>query len=314
MDKQAVFLVSPLARIFPPTTGDECAALRESIREAGLLEEITLWLGDGDRRLPPAPGLPAAGNRAGVFLSARRRRPSGVCYRQERLAPGPGSLATAHRGLPSLGVVPGGTPAPLRENRANLRNFLTQDEAARLFRVSRRPVTAAAKVLSRESRAIPELRGAVLSGRVTVSEAAAAVKEPAGAQRAAVDLALRRETKTVRQAVNMVKEESGLPEDIESAATIPDADAKVTPVFHQPAVAGLLGIGGAGNRGRHRYVSARQCLVRLIADGPGGLRRPFPEENRRDVRAGWHGESAGIHWAFEASGPVLGLRPSLRSP
>ena len=54
MDKQAVFLVSPLARIFPPMTEDECAALRESIREAGLLEEITLWRGmviDGFHRL-----------------------------------------------------------------------------------------------------------------------------------------------------------------------------------------------------------------------------------------------------------------------
>ena len=198
--------------------------------------------GDGDRRLPPAPGLPAAGNRAKVLLPARRHRPSGLCYRQERFAPGPGSLAAAHRGLPSLGIVPGGTPARLRENRANLRNFLTQDKAAGLFRVSRRPVTATAKILGRESRAIPELRRAVLSGLVTGSDAAAAVKEPAGAQRAAVDLALRRETRTVRQAVNMVKEELGLPEDIESDTAIPDTTAKVPPVFHQSAIAGLQGL------------------------------------------------------------------------
>ena len=54
MDKQAVFLVSPLVKIFPPMTGDECAALQESVREAGLLEEITLWRGmviDGFHRL-----------------------------------------------------------------------------------------------------------------------------------------------------------------------------------------------------------------------------------------------------------------------
>ena len=123
-----------------------------------------------------------------------------------------------------------------------MRNFLTRDEAARLFRVSRRSITATAKVLGRESRAVPELRRAVLSGRVTASDAAAAVREPAGVQRAAVDLALRRETRTVKQAVNIVKEELGLPEDIESAATIPDAAANVPPVFHQSAVAGLHGL------------------------------------------------------------------------
>ena len=57
-----------------------------------------------------------------------------------------------------------------------------------------------------------------------------------------MDLALRRETRTVRQAVNILKEELGLPEDIESAATIPDTAAKVPPLFHQSAVDGLQGL------------------------------------------------------------------------
>ena len=135
-----------------------------------------------------------------------------------------------------------GRPRGSGENCANLRNFLTQDEAAGLFRVSRRSVTAAATVLVRESRAIPELRRAVLSGRVTASDAAAAVREPAGAQRAAVDLALRRETRTVRQAVNMVKEELGLPEGAGSADDLPDTAANGPPVFHQSVVAGLQGL------------------------------------------------------------------------
>ena len=43
MDQQAVFLVSPLAGIFPPMTEDEYARLEQSIREVGVLEEITLW-------------------------------------------------------------------------------------------------------------------------------------------------------------------------------------------------------------------------------------------------------------------------------
>ena len=54
MSQQAVFLVSPLAGIFPPMTEDEYARLEESIREIGLMEEITLWPGtviDGFHRL-----------------------------------------------------------------------------------------------------------------------------------------------------------------------------------------------------------------------------------------------------------------------
>ena len=37
MGQQAIFLVSPLAGIFPPMTEDEYARLEESIMEAGLL-------------------------------------------------------------------------------------------------------------------------------------------------------------------------------------------------------------------------------------------------------------------------------------
>ena len=54
MGQQAAFLVSALAGIFPPMTGDEYARLEESIREIGLMEEITLWRGtviDGAHRL-----------------------------------------------------------------------------------------------------------------------------------------------------------------------------------------------------------------------------------------------------------------------
>lgn len=120
-----------------------------------------------------------------------------------------------------------------------MRNILTQAETARIFRVSRRSVTAAARVLARQSPATPELRRAVLSGRITVSDAAAAVREPVGVQRRAVDLTLRREARTVRQAVNMVKEELALPEGSESADALPVAADNAPPVFHQSAVAGL---------------------------------------------------------------------------
>ena len=42
MYQQVVYLVSRLAMIVPPMPDDEDARLEESIREVGLLEDITL--------------------------------------------------------------------------------------------------------------------------------------------------------------------------------------------------------------------------------------------------------------------------------
>ena len=239
MDQKALFLVSPLAGIFPPMTEGEYARLEESIREGGLLEEITLWRGaviDGVHRLraclrlgiePRFFSLPDDADPLAHVIGKNGSRRS--------LAPWQRPIA-AFRASESSRV---GRPRSSGENCANLRNFLTQGEAARLFRVSRRSVTAAARVLGRESPATAELRRAVLSGRITVSAAAAAVKEPAGVQRRAVDLLFRREARTVRQAVDMVKEELGLPEGAEPAVALPFAADNLPPVFHHSAVAGL---------------------------------------------------------------------------
>ncbi len=241
MGQQPVFLVSPLAGIFPPMTEDEYARLEESIREIGLMEEITLWRGtviDGFHRLqaclqlgiePKFSSLPDDANPLAHVIGKNDSR--------RALAPWQRPVA-AFRASESSRV---GRPRSAEGNCANLRNILTQDEAAGLFRVSRRSVSAAAKVLGRRSPAIPELRRAVLSGRITVSDAAAAVKEPDEVQRMAVDLALRREARTVRQAVNMAKEELGLPEGAESADSLPVAATDAPPVFHQSRVADLHG-------------------------------------------------------------------------
>ena len=241
MDQQAIFLVSSLAGIFPPMTADEYARLEESIREVGLLEEITLWRGtviDGFHRLraclrlgiePKFSSLPDDADPLAHVIGKNDSRRS--------LAPWQRTVA-AFRASESSQV---GRPRSSRGNCANLRNFLNQAEAARLFRVSRRSVSAASRVLGRESPATPELRRAVISGQITVSDAAAAVKESAEVQKRAVDLALRREARTVRQAVNMVKEELGLPEGAESVDVLPVAATDVSLVFHQSTVADLHG-------------------------------------------------------------------------
>ena len=81
----------------------------------------------------------------------------------------------------------------------------------------------------------------MLSGQIPVSDEATVVKEPDEVQRRAVDLLSRREARTVRQIVDMVKGESVLPEGAESADALPVAATGAPPVFHQSAVAGLQG-------------------------------------------------------------------------
>ena len=241
MDQQVVFLVSPLAGIFPPMTEDEYSWLEESIRETGLLEAITLWRGtviDGFHRLraclrlgvePRFSSLPDDADPLAYVIGKNDSR--------RTLAPWQRPVA-AFRASESSRV---GRPRSARKNCANLRNSLTQAEAAVIFRVSRRSVSAASHVLGRDSPAIPELRRAVISGQITVSDAATAAKEPDEVQRMAVDLALRREARTVRQAVNIVKETFGVSEGVESAVALPVAADNVPPAFHQSAVVGLHG-------------------------------------------------------------------------
>ena len=239
LDQQGDYLVSPLAMIFPDMTDDEYARLEKSIRELGLLEDITLWQGtviDGVHRLraclrlgiePRFSSLPDDADPLEYVIGRNGSR--------RNLAPWQRPIA-AFRASESSRV---GRPRSSGENCANLRNFLTQEEAAKRFGVSRRSVSAAGRVLGRESTAIPELQRAMTSGRITVSGAAAAVKEPAWVQHRAVDLLLRREARTLKQAVGIVKEQDGLTESIESAEASPVAVTDARPVFYQSPVAGL---------------------------------------------------------------------------
>ena len=246
MDKQAVFLVSSLSKIFPPMTEDEYARLEESIRESGLLEEITLWRGtviDGFHRLraclrlgvePRFFFLPDDANPLAYVIGRNGSR--------RDLAPWQRPIA-AFKASESSRV---GRPRGSGGNCANLRNFLTQAQAASLFGVSRRSVTAAAKVLGQENRAIPELRRAVLSGRITASDAAAAVKEPAGVQRRAVELVLRGEARTLRGAIHST---GGAP-----AGAGDDGEAGL--VQHAAAASGIVTLHAAPLAGLREIVEA----------------------------------------------------------
>ena len=131
MDQKALFLVSSLAGIFPPMTEGEYARLEESIREGGLLEEITLWRGaviDGVHRLRAClrlgiePRFSSLSDDADPLTHVIGKNGS-----RRSMANWQRPIA-AFRASESSRV---GRPRSSGENCANLRNFLTQDEAAR---------------------------------------------------------------------------------------------------------------------------------------------------------------------------------------
>ena len=202
MEPKLIYLVSALATIFPGMSGGEYVSLKDSIRNLGLLEDVTLWRGmvvDGYHRLRaclelgiepsfhhlPGDAIPleyVAGKNA-----SRRHMSTGqravVAFRASRLsAPG--------------------RPRETGENCANLRSYMTQGQAASLFGVSRRSVSSMARILGPESTAAPELRRAVLLGQLTASDANSVMGEPEDVQRRAVELVLRGEARTLRSAAH----------------------------------------------------------------------------------------------------------------
>ena len=244
MEPKLIYLVSTLATIFPGMSGDEYVSLKDSIRNLGLLEDITLWRGmvvDGYHRLRaclelgiepsfhhlPGDAIPldyVAGKNA-----SRRHMSTGqravVAFRASRLsAPG--------------------RPRETGENCANLRSYMTQGQAASLFGVSRRSVSSMARILGPESTAAPELRRAVLSGRATASDAASVLGEPEDVQRRAVELALRGEARTLRSAVHSI---GGAP-----AVAVGDGEAGL--VQHAAAGSGTVTLHAAPLAGLHELV------------------------------------------------------------
>ena len=265
MEPKLIYLVSALATIFPGMSGDEYVRLKDSIRNLGLLEDITMWRGmvvDGYHRLRaclelgiepsfhhlPGDAIPldyVAGKNA-----SRRHMSTGqravVAFRASRLsAPG--------------------RPRETGENCANLRSYMTQGQAASLFGVSRRSVSSMARILGPESTAAPELRRAVLSGRVTASDANSVMGEPEDVQRRAVELVLRGECRTLRSAVHST---GGAP-----AGAVGDGEAGL--VQHAAAGSGTVTLHAARRRDRENRQSAKAAgsgTVTLHAAPLAGLR------------------------------------------
>ena len=90
---------------------------------------------------------------------------------------------------------------------ANLPPLLTQKQAAEKLKVSERSVKHAARVLSPNSRAVPELRSSLEAGLLRVSDAASIVGEPEDVQRRAVEMIREGRAKTAVKAVRSMRSE-----------------------------------------------------------------------------------------------------------
>ena len=238
MDEGQEYPISPLAMLFPALSEAQFEGLVTSIQERGLLDEITVWRGeiiDGRHRYlaciragvkPQFEHLPDDADPLQYVLdkNAERRdldasQRAIVAYRLSSMSK-PGRPANSQDDEPQT----------------------TQVEAALRLRVSRRSVTNVSRVLAEDSGAIPTLRQAVESGRVTISDAAKAVDQPAEVQEQALDRVLSGASRTISSAVGQVQSdamEAAEAEALESHLAKP-IDETIT--LHRSAVADLSGL------------------------------------------------------------------------
>ena len=238
MDEGQEYRISYLAKLFPALSEAQFEGLVTSIRERGLLEEITVWRGeiiDGRHRY-------LACIKAGVEPRFKHLADDSdpVQYvldkNSERRDLDASQRAIVAYRLSSMSRP--GRPANSQDDEPQT----TQVEAALRLRVSRRLVTNVGRVLAEDSGTIPTLRQAVESGRVKISDAAKAVDLPAEVQDQALDRVLRGESKTISSAVGQIQsgaKEAAEAEALESHLAKPTDE---TMTLHRSAVADLSGL------------------------------------------------------------------------
>ena len=192
------FPLSPLAEIFPPWTTEQLDRLTEDIAAHGMREPILVWretIIDGRHRLK-------ACRKAGVepvyrFLDDEED-PLAVVIGENVLRR---HLDETQRAVVAFRLTAVAAPGTGGEDDdgagENFPHRLSQREAARLMGVSDRSVKHAARVLSPNSQAVPELRQALEAGSIRVSDASRIVNYGEEVQRDAVARVLAGAAKTV---------------------------------------------------------------------------------------------------------------------
>ena len=212
MSSQPTYRISELSFLFSDMSPKEYSSLVASIRVEGLRVPIAVWRGeviDGRHRLaacaeagvePRFEILPDETDPVHYLLSMNAARRHQDPSQRAVVA----YLVSAQSGP--------GRPRAADGNCANVRSY-TQGQAAAMLGVSRRLVTHAARVLSEESSAVPELRQAVVRGQVRLADAGRVLDQPPEVQRQAVDMVLKGEASSLGGALRKVLEGMTLRED-----------------------------------------------------------------------------------------------------
>ena len=192
----------PLSSAYPDIPDAELEQIQESVEQQGFTNP-NVWLLDGmvldgwhryriARRMSRMDDLD--------FLDYEGDDPVGFVI---SLNDARRHLDASQRAIVAYKLSSWSTPGrPVEEdNSANLRNYTNQQEAADKLHVSERSVQNAGAVLRDDSNATPELREAVETGSVTVSDAARIVQESPEVQTAAVEAVQTGESRTLTGAV-----------------------------------------------------------------------------------------------------------------
>ena len=198
------FPLSPLTGIFPPWPQEQRHRLREDIAAHGLREPITVWRGriiDGRHRYQAC--IEAGVRPEYRFLDDHEDPVAfilGENIIRRHLNETQRAVVAFHLAA-ALGSLPEARDPQAGEN---FPRRLTQREAARLLGVSDRSVKHAARVLSPQTNTVPQLRQAVESGRISVSDGSRIVKHSEEVQRQAVAMVLAGEARTAAGAARRI--------------------------------------------------------------------------------------------------------------
>ena len=208
MDSKKQYPLSPVALAFPDASPEADARLAASIAKYGQRVPVSVWNGeilDGRRRI-------AACAKAGVAPVFE--------YLDDDIDPVQYAVDrnTLHREMSDSQkawvaaklsqLSPRGRPRRRQgEKGANLHNY-TRKDAAALLRVGTRQVYYAARILSEDGPAVPQLRRAVELGHVRVGDACSVLDQDPDVQRRAVDLVGTGQERTVTRAVKRIRREN----------------------------------------------------------------------------------------------------------
>ena len=180
-----------LARIFPAQTPEEFAEMKASIAKIGQMQPITVWQGqiiDGSHRYQACLEL---------------GKPPVYQFLEDDIDPVAfvvsANINRRHLDVSQRAII------GYRLSSESGNDDLNQQEAAQLLGVSNDLIRRAGKVLQAQSPATPELREAVESGVVKVTDAVKVVNESEQVQREVVEKVKSGEAKTASKAVQEVK-------------------------------------------------------------------------------------------------------------